>query len=400
MKQQQPIYRTACFTYLRHSLYDSMQFIIPLSLLYIIGIPLTYLLYINTENIWLDILCAGISIIVLLCRFNIVFNKNYLPSFWFLFIIINFPMMFIYNLLSNSEIIAYKLAMMIMLLVIFSMVTDFVLLIIILSMGAFSAYLLSSFETHKWFIPIHLRYELPIYILGIIFGLILSFGRGKKYQKRLEIMHLCIHQINHELRTPLTKIKWNMKYIVDVIPNTELAALNAAEEINHEIIHSSEVMKILSAVSFALDEQYPNFQQISMYECIEEAITRYPYDNNFPVENITWQESKDFYFKGSKSLMIQIIFNLLKNSIVALNGRSKKCIQIYNISDQRYHYLFFKDNGIGISKNNQKYIFKPLFTTKKDGTGLGLYFCREILKKFYGNIVCESTWKVGTNIFN
>ena len=380
--KQQPIYKAACFTYLRHSLYDSMQFIIPLSLLYIIGIPLTYFLYINTENIWLDILCSGISVIVLLCRFNIIFNKNYLVGFWFLFIIVNFPMMFIYNLLSNSEIIAYKLAMMIMLLVIFSMVTDLTLLLIILLIGAVSAYLIFSFQTHEWFIPIHLRYELPIYILGIIFGLILSFGREKKYQKRLEIMHLCVHQINHELRTALTKIKWNMKYILDVIPKTKLTALTAAQEINHEIIHSCEVMKILGAISFALDEQYPDYHQISMYECIEEAIIRYPYDNRFSVENIIWQESKDFYFKGSKSLMVQIIFNLLKNSIIALEGQSEKCIQIYNISDKKHNYLFFKDNGIGIAKSNQKYIFKPLFTTKKDGTGLGLYFSREILKNF------------------
>jgi len=383
---------TRCIQYLKQSLGDSIPFIIPMGLLYAIGIPTTYFIYISTENLWLNILCTTIALIVLLCHFNLFFNKKYLVVYWLLFLIINFPLMFIYDLLSNPNVIAYKLAMMIMLLSFFTMITDIALLIGILLVGTIVAYLFFVLHTNHWFIPIHIRNELPAYVLSILFGLILSFNRGRQYKKRLDIMHLFVHQANHELRTPLTKIKWRLQDMIAAIPEDKREALTAAQEINNETIKSTEVMQTLEAVSFALDEQDINYEHISMYDCLEEAITRYHYGDTFNVENVIWQESHDFYFHGSHVLMVQILFNLLNNSIYATKDVQQPRIEINNTSDKKYHYLWFKDNGTGIKKSIQKSIFKPFFTTKKEGKGLGLYFCREIIRKFSGDIQCQSEY--------
>ncbi len=54
-------------------------------------------------------------------------------------------------------------------------------------------------------------------------------------------------------------------------------------------------------------------------------------------------------------------------------------------------YLYFKDNGVGISADKLKLIFDDVFSSnKKGGTGLGLSFCKRVMLSFGGDISCKS----------
>jgi len=61
-------------------------------------------------------------------------------------------------------------------------------------------------------------------------------------------------------------------------------------------------------------------------------------------------------------------------------------------------HISFADTGCGIPAENMDKIFKPYFTTKPqgEGTGLGLYVCRNIITKHHGSIEVESEVDVGT----
>ena len=85
-------------------------------------------------------------------------------------------------------------------------------------------------------------------------------------------------------------------------------------------------------------------------------------------------------------MMIFVIFNLLKNSLYY-----KSKIEIGTDAKPDGNYLYFKDYGPGIEKDKLALIFKSFFTSgKKDGTGLGLPFCKRIMTAFDGDIVCKS----------
>ena len=60
--------------------------------------------------------------------------------------------------------------------------------------------------------------------------------------------------------------------------------------------------------------------------------------------------------------------------------------------------IAISDNGGGIPENNLKNLFKPFFTTKSGGTGLGLVICRQIVEMHNGTIVFESEANKGTTV--
>ena len=91
-------------------------------------------------------------------------------------------------------------------------------------------------------------------------------------------------------------------------------------------------------------------------------------------------------------MMIFVIYNLLKN---ALHYQVKIEIRTEIKSDD--NYLYFKDYGPGIESDKLELIFESFFTSgKKDGTGLGLPFCRRIMRAFDGEIICRSELEKGT----
>ena len=92
----------------------------------------------------------------------------------------------------------------------------------------------------------------------------------------------------------------------------------------------------------------------------------------------------------------QVFLNLLINSKQAIKG--KGTIDITTFAKNSKVYIVFKDDGIGIPKENLKKVFDPGFTTKGRGVGagLGLSICYQIIQDHRGEIKVESELRKGT----
>ena len=97
---------------------------------------------------------------------------------------------------------------------------------------------------------------------------------------------------------------------------------------------------------------------------------------------------EEIYINGDFSRLKQVFVNIVKNSIEAL--KDKPCIELWTKEKNGKYYIYFKDNGIGISKENLEKIKEPFFTTKEKGTGLGTSLCDEIIRGHEGSINYES----------
>lgn len=76
-----------------------------------------------------------------------------------------------------------------------------------------------------------------------------------------------------------------------------------------------------------------------------------------------------------------VIENLCKNSIDSIEGEGEINISLYRSEDELY--VDISDTGKGISKSNQRSIFRPGFTTKKHGWGLGLSLAKRIIENYH-----------------
>jgi signal transduction histidine kinase len=93
----------------------------------------------------------------------------------------------------------------------------------------------------------------------------------------------------------------------------------------------------------------------------------------------------------------QVFINLIKNAIEAMGKGGKIKIKLKTILGQKL-YVAIEDEGCGIPEENIPNIVEPFFTTKKEGTGLGLMVSKQIIKDHKGVLNIKSISKKGTTV--
>ena len=93
--------------------------------------------------------------------------------------------------------------------------------------------------------------------------------------------------------------------------------------------------------------------------------------------------------------MKQVLLNLIKNAQAAMpNGG---LLTIATIGTESEIRISICDTGVGIDQEILKKIFEPYYTTKENGTGLGLTLAYKIIREHQGDITVDSTEGEGTN---
>jgi signal transduction histidine kinase len=97
------------------------------------------------------------------------------------------------------------------------------------------------------------------------------------------------------------------------------------------------------------------------------------------------------------SLIEQVLINLVVNAMEAVKDReSPRIVLSAGLSQRKKIYIKVGDNGVGISEDVMDSIFIPFFSTRKNGSGIGLSLCKEIMLLHKGNIDVHSTQGQGT----
>lgn len=103
---------------------------------------------------------------------------------------------------------------------------------------------------------------------------------------------------------------------------------------------------------------------------------------------------EDIRYRLYANEFVQVILNLIKNSIDAIEDDGKIEIRLYK--EGKNIVVTVRDNGIGIESKNIQKVFDPYFTTKKDSMGLGLYMVKMILEKHMYAKISAKILKKGT----
>jgi two-component system nitrogen regulation sensor histidine kinase NtrY len=98
-------------------------------------------------------------------------------------------------------------------------------------------------------------------------------------------------------------------------------------------------------------------------------------------------------------MMVQVLINLVKNAMDAVRNSRDPEIRLSCYTDSNNHIcLSVTDNGEGIQADKLEQVFVPFFTTRKEGSGIGLSLCRKIIRLHEGQITIESEPGNGTTV--
>ena len=91
---------------------------------------------------------------------------------------------------------------------------------------------------------------------------------------------------------------------------------------------------------------------------------------------------------GDPVMLQQVVVNLARNAIEAMRGvpAAERSLQLETVLDDDMVLLRIRDRGCGIDPQAEARLFTPFFTTKPDGTGLGLHVCRSIVELHQGRL--------------
>lgn len=210
----------------------------------------------------------------------------------------------------------------------------------------------------------------------------------KSQEGRYEAWQLIAKKLAHEIKNPLTPIQLSLDRIESKFKKQILEDKTLFEDhvktINLQI---SEITSLLNSFSEFARMPDPDFINTDIVDLIDKAIL--PYKTNYKQISITINSSlKNNVIRCDKNQIFRLFTNLVKNSVESIveKNENKGKIQILIKDNDNSVDFLFQDNGIGFEPDQLSNISEPYFTTKKNGSGLGLSIVSKIIFEHKGNI--------------
>lgn len=142
----------------------------------------------------------------------------------------------------------------------------------------------------------------------------------------------------------------------------------------------------------------PHLKEVKVKEIFQRVLTLLKHDlDQFNIHVITSVKPADLVVKVDPELIEQVMINIVKNAIQALEEEPDKQIKLSARRDNKNNVTIrIKDNGAGIDEEALSKIFIPFFTTKKNGSGIGLSLSKQIMRQHKGAIKVVSNLDEGT----
>lgn len=223
-------------------------------------------------------------------------------------------------------------------------------------------------------------------------------------QKRLsEIRTDFINNMTHELKTPISTIALSSEVLTNPNITKDPERLsNYARIIKEETERlKNQVEKVLQMATLEKKKVEMDDEAVNMHEAIHKTVTGFELILNANEGKITTNlQAKNFLVRGDKTHLTNVLFNLIDNAIKY--AQSNPEINISTEDHKNGIYIRVKDNGIGMTREEQKHVFEKFYRVptgdKHDvkGFGIGLNYVRRVVKQHHGKIQLKSQLKSGS----
>jgi signal transduction histidine kinase len=196
--------------------------------------------------------------------------------------------------------------------------------------------------------------------------------------------------LSHEVRNSIS----TLGAYIQLLQLDKLVDDERANKMLEEMARVNRMMQDFRRLTKYIKFKFSNFNINNVLNKVIEFIL--PKAQLKGIEIITELDDREIYINGDMDSIEQVFLNLLENAIQAIE-RDKGYIWIKSMRSNDSVKIIIRDDGCGISDENKANLFKPFFTTKASGSGIGLAFCKDVLKAHRGDIIAESQEGEGTS---
>lgn len=262
-----------------------------------------------------------------------------------------------------------------------------------------SAYLVPLFfRTHPFIY--NLFSDIMILLLILMFalkygilGIRIKFER-ERLDSTIKAMTSGTAILNHSIKNEIFKISMCMKNIRKSVHKNKLDIDDVDGNIQTVLDATDHLTAMMKRIQDQMKEIILMESSVDLAEIVGKAIEMQQYC----LENITVVKnySQGFIVKCDQIHITEVLNNIIKNAVEAMLKNGKLEITIY--PKGTVVVIEVKDNGIGISKENVKYVFDPFFSTKRSSInfGLGMSYSYNVMQHHRGNLEIRSKENIGT----
>ena len=213
----------------------------------------------------------------------------------------------------------------------------------------------------------------------------------KQLQQEKQI-RLSLFKITHEIKNPIAVCKGYLD-MMNVHDNTQVE--------KYIPIIKSEIERLLSLLQdfLLINKSNLDLDIMDFNMLIEDTLTKLEpllKENNIDL-NLSLIDD-EIFVNGDYNRLSQVLINIIKNSIEAIDNNKKGKINISTKVKNNTYYLLVEDNGIGMNKDVLSKMKDPFYTTKKRGSGLGVSLIYEIIEAHNGKVEYSSEYGKGTKV--
>jgi PAS domain S-box-containing protein len=205
-----------------------------------------------------------------------------------------------------------------------------------------------------------------------------------KDSERLAAIGQTAGMVGHDIRNPLQAISGDLYLIRE-----ELRSMPKSEAMEESVEAIEEntayINKIVSDLQDYTRPLTPNIVEINIKDLIKSTLIVVNIPENIKTE-VTIQENLSL--KVDPTYLRRALTNLTTNAVQAMPNGGKLTIKVLSNKDRTI--ISVKDTGVGIPEEAKPNLFKPLFTTKSKGQGLGLAVVKRLTEALGGTVTFES----------
>jgi signal transduction histidine kinase len=210
------------------------------------------------------------------------------------------------------------------------------------------------------------------------------------HQEKMAAFGLLAAGIAHEVGNPLTSIS----SLIQMLQRRDQDGYTS-EKLN---LVSGQLDRIQNTLRELVNFSRPASKartRVSIPEVVQEALNIAKYYKRTKGRKIEMAVSAELpAVLGVRDQLVQVFLNLILNAIDATDTGGR--IQVRAETEEGQIHIHVEDNGTGIALEHQPRLFQPYFTTKKHGTGLGLFVTRTLVLEHGGHIEVSSSPGEGT----
>lgn len=222
-----------------------------------------------------------------------------------------------------------------------------------------------------------------------------EFEKEREEAERLVFLGNLVANFAHEIKNPLNGLSIGTQRLIREFPNVDPDYGRITGSLKKEI---DALNKIVNDFLLLARPRMRETAPFSLVEVLNELRVSIEHQIEEYGVRLLWDVQIDADIVGNKSDFGRALLNVLLNAIDAVrvvDGRAPE-ISVSVVKAEGVLRLQIKDNGIGMDEEEKKRVFNPYFSTKKSGTGLGLYIAQKIIKDHGGVISITSEKNTGT----